>query len=117
MAYIKLVDELLVFCPNRDLGCSITTQRQLLESHVVESCLFTEVKCEDGLCEKNFLRINAKHGSHGVERTLASEACESSGSESGQNVSLFLSIFLCAVNNLMNSRTPQLPHALHVCQS
>lgn len=88
MSYAKLVDEILVFCPNRDLGCSVTTQRQLLESHVAESCLFTEVKCEDGLCEKNFLRINAKPGSHGVEPILASDACGSSGSESGQNVSL-----------------------------
>lgn len=88
MAYEKLVDELLVFCPNRDLGCSVTTQRQLLESHVAESCLFTEVKCEDGLCEKNFLRINAKHGSHGVEPISASDACGSSGLESGHNVCL-----------------------------
>ncbi|KIP05151.1 hypothetical protein PHLGIDRAFT_108542 [Phlebiopsis gigantea 11061_1 CR5-6] len=60
----NLVDELFVLCPNRELGCLATPQRQLLPSHLAESCLFIQVGCEDSLCDRQVPRGSAKHIDH-----------------------------------------------------
>ncbi|EKM51824.1 uncharacterized protein PHACADRAFT_127742 [Phanerochaete carnosa HHB-10118-sp] len=60
----NLVDELAVNCPQRHLGCPHITQRQLVESHLKDSCHFVEVQCADGACDRKVTRKNAKHHAH-----------------------------------------------------
>ncbi|RPD63964.1 hypothetical protein L227DRAFT_608489 [Lentinus tigrinus ALCF2SS1-6] len=52
----NLVDELIVNCPQEDLGCSYTCQRLLLPIHLGESCQFVQVGCPNKRCNKQVLR-------------------------------------------------------------
>ncbi|KAG6836848.1 hypothetical protein H0H93_002289 [Arthromyces matolae] len=47
----SLVDELVVECVHRADGCMHTCQRQLLPSHLAETCEQREVSCPLGKCE------------------------------------------------------------------
>ncbi|KAI0344778.1 hypothetical protein BDW22DRAFT_1091035 [Trametopsis cervina] len=60
----NLVDELQVECPMRPAGCMSTCQRQLLASHLRDDCLYVEVPCADGLCDKVTVRKVADHRAH-----------------------------------------------------
>ena len=45
-----MVDELGVFCGNKDLGCNWTGQRQLLKSHI-NNCKFVLKRCLNTGCD------------------------------------------------------------------
>ncbi|KAL5485278.1 hypothetical protein ACEPAI_7920 [Sanghuangporus weigelae] len=46
----NMVDELIVECPHKAAGCKTTCQRQLLGTHLKETCHFVQVPCsEEGL--------------------------------------------------------------------
>ncbi|TFK49715.1 hypothetical protein OE88DRAFT_1682773 [Heliocybe sulcata] len=60
----NLVDELSVECPERDAGCTYTGQRQLLASHLKESCRYTRVPCEADECDAMILRKGQGHHRH-----------------------------------------------------
>ena len=107
----KLVDELPVLCPNFDLGCLVSPQRQLLLSHLAESCPFTEVGCEDGLCDRKVPRRTAKHADHVNDPPSAADS-HNSEKEVFEGVSTGLWVFGRPLTT-MNSKL--LPHqsALH----
>ncbi|KAG8734546.1 hypothetical protein FRC11_000034 [Ceratobasidium sp. 423] len=48
----NMVDELLVHCPNAPLGCTHTSQRQLISSH---ACTHTPVPCAHPSCPESVL--------------------------------------------------------------
>ncbi|GJE98519.1 zinc finger protein [Phanerochaete sordida] len=60
----NLVDELLVYCPQRELGCADTLQRQLVEPHLRDACQFVEVRCLDETCGKVVIRKTSQHEEH-----------------------------------------------------
>lgn len=41
----QMVDELLVYCPHRPLGCKTTCQRHLLATHLKDECSWSEMGC------------------------------------------------------------------------
>lgn len=41
-----------------------------MQSHVRDSCLYTEVPCEERLCEKMVARKDAAHSVHGALKEL-----------------------------------------------
>ncbi|CAE7146018.1 unnamed protein product [Rhizoctonia solani] len=52
----NMVDELLVQCPNAPLGCSHTSQRQLISSH---TCTYTPTQCAHPSCSESVLKHHA----------------------------------------------------------
>lgn len=71
-----MVDELIVECSNKHLGCLVTIQRHLSESHKRESCLFTLVPCaEEGCCEMLMRRDLGRHGEICLSREDECELC------------------------------------------
>ncbi|KZT23114.1 hypothetical protein NEOLEDRAFT_1136982 [Neolentinus lepideus HHB14362 ss-1] len=60
----NLVDELPVECPERAAGCTYTGQRQLLASHLRETCQYVRVHCEAGGCGAMILRKDQGHHKH-----------------------------------------------------
>ncbi|KAA1472925.1 hypothetical protein DENSPDRAFT_779170 [Dentipellis sp. KUC8613] len=70
-----LVDELTVQCPQQPAGCSHICQRQLLASHVKESCIFVRIPCPDDTCDKELLRKDAVHDARCVHRLVKCERC------------------------------------------
>lgn len=60
----SIVDELLVECLHRPSGCTHTCQRQHLANHLRESCLYSDVPCPEGKCDKSLTRKEAKVHSH-----------------------------------------------------
>lgn len=58
------MDELVVECPNRSLGCTYTCQRLLLSAHVSESCQYVEVPCAEEQCGDTVLRKDLGLGGH-----------------------------------------------------
>ncbi|TFY66843.1 hypothetical protein EVG20_g4250 [Dentipellis fragilis] len=71
-----LVDELFVQCPQRPDGCSYVCQRQLLASHIKESCIFIRIPCPDDTCNKEVLRKDAAcNDSRCVHRLVKCERC------------------------------------------
>ncbi|KAG7098721.1 hypothetical protein E1B28_000634 [Marasmius oreades] len=55
----SLVDELLVECVNRHLGCMHTCQRQLMPVHISNSCPFESIPCPDQDCKEMIFRKDA----------------------------------------------------------
>lgn len=53
----SLVNDLVVLCPNAELGCPTTCARYLLGGHLREDCAFVAVEC--GGCEDVVLRRDA----------------------------------------------------------
>lgn len=70
----SLVDELLVECTNRPLGCTHTCQRQLLSVHISNSCPFWKIPCPDEDCKETIYRkdVNQHRSSH---TTVPCERC------------------------------------------
>lgn len=58
-----LLDELEVECPNRDSGCSMHVKRYVVQDHVKQYCLFTEIPCSSQDCDLL------------IERRFAGEDC------------------------------------------
>ncbi|CUA66879.1 hypothetical protein RSOLAG22IIIB_00329 [Rhizoctonia solani] len=51
----NMVDELVVQCPNAPLGCTHTSQRQLITSHA-HTCTYTPTQCNDSTCTEFVLK-------------------------------------------------------------
>ncbi|KAJ4491380.1 hypothetical protein C8J55DRAFT_278734 [Lentinula edodes] len=73
----SLVDELVVKCSNEPAGCSYTCQRQLLESHIKNDCLYALVPCPAGGCAEEVLR-KAQVGHLCSHTSVVCEDCETS---------------------------------------
>ena len=74
-----MVDELLVECSNKHVGCTVNTQRQLLEIHKRESCLFTMVPCAESSCSEAIMRKDlGRHNEICMSREDECEMCGSS---------------------------------------
>ncbi|CAJ0751101.1 12749_t:CDS:2, partial [Entrophospora sp. SA101] len=59
---VNMVNELLVYCPNRELGCSHVGERQLIHSHIKDDCMYLEIQCCLEECKEIFLRKDlSKH--------------------------------------------------------
>ncbi|CAG8583409.1 4959_t:CDS:2 [Cetraspora pellucida] len=52
----NMVNELLVYCSNKDVGCNYQGQRQLLSCHLKEGCMFTIVECCNEECQESVLK-------------------------------------------------------------
>ncbi|KAL0954541.1 hypothetical protein HGRIS_003506 [Hohenbuehelia grisea] len=73
----SLVDELLIECTNRSAGCLSTFQRQLLASHLKDSCQATEMSCPEEDCDKVVLRKEiGKHSHECLHRLVKCDACQ-----------------------------------------
>ncbi|KAF9231727.1 hypothetical protein BU15DRAFT_68094 [Melanogaster broomeanus] len=71
-----LVDELIVECPQRSAGCPHTCQRQLLESHVKDTCQYVTVPCPEEGCDQSILRRDrANHVDVCVHRSIQYDGC------------------------------------------
>ncbi|KIJ49661.1 hypothetical protein M422DRAFT_161130 [Sphaerobolus stellatus SS14] len=66
-----LVDELVVECPMRHLGCTHTCQRQFLATHLREECSFIRVKCKMDEC------ASSTHQEECPEEEVECSDCES----------------------------------------
>ena len=53
----NLVNELVVLCPNSELGCAFTCARYLVEAHLSHDCEFVYVNCHE--CDGKVLRKDA----------------------------------------------------------
>ena len=72
------MEELVVECPHRPDGCAFTCQRQLLTSHLQDSCPDVRIPCPHDDCEEPVLRKDAKkYGSACTHRLIKCEGCES----------------------------------------
>ncbi|KAI5806730.1 hypothetical protein DFH27DRAFT_356186 [Peziza echinospora] len=54
----NLVNDLVVFCPNAELGCPITCARYLVGSHLSHDCGFVYVDCKQ--CDEKVLRKDSE---------------------------------------------------------
>ncbi|KIJ67626.1 hypothetical protein HYDPIDRAFT_108500 [Hydnomerulius pinastri MD-312] len=71
-----LVDELVIECPQRTAGCPHTCQRQLLESHIKDTCQYVTVPCSEGGCDQMILRKDrGKHADVCVHRSTQCDGC------------------------------------------
>ncbi|KIK44043.1 hypothetical protein CY34DRAFT_803178 [Suillus luteus UH-Slu-Lm8-n1] len=71
-----LVDELIIECPNRASGCTQTFQRQLLSTHVKDTCPYVEIPCSEEQCDKLILRKDVgKHQDACVYRSTQCDGC------------------------------------------
>lgn len=62
---IQLVDELIVECPNRSIGCTHSCQRQFVDAHIRESCQFVSIPCPTHQCRARILKRDiAQHTHH-----------------------------------------------------
>lgn len=72
----KLVDELLVECSQRPEGCTYACQRQLLVSHLKDSCQYVQVPCSESDCDQVVLRGDkVKHGHDCGHRLTECDGC------------------------------------------
>ncbi|KAI5123072.1 hypothetical protein M0805_000506 [Coniferiporia weirii] len=72
----NMVDELVVECSHRPLGCKFTCQRQLLAAHLGESCQFVQVACPEATCDQTVLRRDlGLHAHDCVHRVIKCDAC------------------------------------------
>lgn len=55
----NLVNELVVYCPNSELGCETTCARYLLEGHLTHDCGYVLVDCRGRGCEGKIFRKDA----------------------------------------------------------
>lgn len=74
---LKLVDELLVECSQRQEGCTHICQRQLLASHLKDSCQYVHVPCSDVECDQVVLRKDQGKRGHDCLHLLTD--CEGCG--------------------------------------
>ena len=66
---MSLVNELVVFCPNSELGCPVTCARYLMEGHLSHDCDFVYVDCT--ACDQKVLRKDVrKECLHQLEECL-----------------------------------------------
>ncbi|KAJ6587069.1 hypothetical protein DFH09DRAFT_1028156 [Mycena vulgaris] len=56
----SLVDELIVECIHRPSGCTHTCQRQLLTTHIKDTCPCSRVGCPKGECDQILARKDAE---------------------------------------------------------
>ncbi|EIW82863.1 hypothetical protein CONPUDRAFT_151921 [Coniophora puteana RWD-64-598 SS2] len=71
-----LVDELIVECSQRELGCEHTCQRQLLASHLKDGCQYVTVTCSKEGCEEIILRKDIdKHAEDCGRRMTQCDGC------------------------------------------
>ncbi|KAF9222708.1 hypothetical protein BS17DRAFT_755833 [Gyrodon lividus] len=71
-----LVDELVVECPQRTAGCLHTCQRQLLESHVKDTCQYLAIPCSEVGCDQLILRKDrGKHSDICIHRSTQCDGC------------------------------------------
>lgn len=84
-----MVDELLVECPQRPMGCMHTCQRQHVDAHLQHSCQYVEVPCSEEGCDKTILRKDmGKHSHDCVHRVVVCEGCGTSVKAIDLDVSL-----------------------------
>ncbi|KAG6335310.1 hypothetical protein ID866_3773 [Astraeus odoratus] len=71
-----LVDELMVECPQQPAGCTHTCQRQLLASHLEQTCQYVSVPCPVDDCDQSTLRKDYdKHADVCVHRSAECQDC------------------------------------------
>ena len=74
-----MVDELIVECINSSAGCKHTCQRQLLSSHLRDTCEYVQVPCSEEGCDKLVYRKNlGKHTHDCIHKILNCDACGAS---------------------------------------
>ena len=74
-----MVDELIVECINSSAGCKHTCQRQLLSSHLRDTCEYVQVHCSEEGCDKLVYRKNlGKHTHDCIHKILNCDACGAS---------------------------------------
>ena len=66
----NIVNELVVFCPNSDAGCTFTCARYLIEGHLSHDCGYVWVNCRG--CEDKVMRKD-------VEKDCLHQQVECSG--------------------------------------
>ncbi|KAH7888472.1 hypothetical protein F5I97DRAFT_1803877 [Phlebopus sp. FC_14] len=66
-----LVDELIVECPQRAVGCTHTCQRQLLQSHLNDVCQYVTLPCSEKDCDQS------NHYSECSSKTAKCSSCSS----------------------------------------
>ena len=72
------MDELVVKCPQGSEGCTHTCQRQLLASHLKESCQYVHVSCSEDSCDQLVLKKDVgKHAHDCASRLTECEGCGS----------------------------------------
>ncbi|KAI0829712.1 hypothetical protein BC628DRAFT_1358333 [Trametes gibbosa] len=70
----NLVDELLVQCPQQHLGCTHTSQRLLLPTHLTDTCQFVHVPCPTLSCTRRIMRKDlAEHRCDHAPQDVAEE--------------------------------------------
>lgn len=52
----NMVNELLVYCPRYEQGCSYIGQRQFIKSHLKNDCQYTIAACELEECKELLLK-------------------------------------------------------------
>ena len=73
------MDELVVECPLRTAGCPNTCQRQLLESHMRDTCQYVMVPCSEEGCDQMILiKDRGKHADVCVHRSTECDGCGAS---------------------------------------
>lgn len=87
-----MVDELPVECLHRAEGCEYTAQRQLLASHLKDTCLYTSVPCPKDDCAQQVLRKDlAKHSAEEcIHRLVPCSECDADVSLADLEVHSFL---------------------------
>jgi hypothetical protein len=70
----NLVNDLVVLCPNFELGCCMTCARHLLGGHLREDCAFVSVQCAG--CNDKILRKDS--GSECLHQLVECRFCFSS---------------------------------------
>jgi TRAF-type zinc finger len=65
-----------VECPHRASGCSFTCQRQLLASHLMDSCQYAQVSCSEAECGQSVQRKDiSNHARQCVNRLIECDGC------------------------------------------
>ncbi|KZS93927.1 hypothetical protein SISNIDRAFT_410559, partial [Sistotremastrum niveocremeum HHB9708] len=59
-----MVSELPVYCTHRSLGCDHQCERQLLEHHLKDECLYEPLPCPERKCDQFIKRKDLKSHSH-----------------------------------------------------
>ena len=77
--YHQLVDELVVECVNLSAGCTFTCQRQLLATHLKDTCQYTQVSCMEAECGQVVMRKDAGNHSHRCVHRL--QECDGCGAK------------------------------------
>ncbi|CAG8499185.1 17974_t:CDS:2 [Funneliformis caledonium] len=112
---VNMVNELLVYCPNKNDGCLYQGQRQLLNFHLQEECLFTKLECRNEECREMILKKDlSKHMESCIARMVKCESCKEIVSLStleGHKIT-------CPVNNIecpyCHTTRIQPEHTLHL---